>query len=64
MDGAFSALHLIPQRNPDVRGTLTTFSFNYTFWLNAIFLALGGYLWQLSSRHPMEHGCHAHHAEG
>jgi hypothetical protein len=34
MDGAFSALHLVPQPNPNIRHDLTLFSFNYTFWLN------------------------------
>jgi uncharacterized membrane protein YraQ (UPF0718 family) len=55
MDGVFSALHLVPVRNPNIRADLTTFSFNYTFWLNLIFGALGVYLWQLDAKHPMHH---------
>ena len=58
MDGVFSALHLVPKPNPNIRHDLTMFSFNYTFWLNVVFGALAAYLWWLSSRHPMEHGCH------
>lgn len=59
MDGAFTALHLVPQRNPNIRHDLTLFSFNYTFWLNVIFGALAIYLWRLDAAHPMDH--HAHH---
>jgi uncharacterized protein len=58
MDGAFSALHLIPRPNPHVRHDLTMFSLNYTFYLNLLFGALGLYLWWLDRRNPMEHGCH------
>jgi len=60
MDGAFSALHLVPKPNPNVRHDLTLFSFNSTFYLNAVFGALGLYLWWLNSRNPAAHGCHAH----
>ncbi len=56
MDGAFSALHLVPRPNPNIRHDLTLFSFNYTFWLNAIFGLLALYLWRLNATHPMEHG--------
>ena len=58
MNGAFAALHLIPKPNPNVRAELTMFSLNYTFWLNLIFIALGLYLWRVSARAPMDHGCH------
>ncbi len=58
MDVAFSALHLVPKPNPNVRHDLTLFSFNYTFWLNAVFGALGLYLWWLSRSNPMQHACH------
>ncbi|HEY0392935.1 MAG TPA: permease [Candidatus Elarobacter sp.] len=59
MDGVFSALHLVPKPNPNIRHDLTMFAFNYTFWLNVVFGTLAAYLWWLSSRHPMEHGCHS-----
>ncbi len=62
MDGAFSALHLVPKPNPNVRHDLTMVSFNYTFYLNLVFGALGLYLWWLNRKSPMEHGCHAGHA--
>ena len=58
MDAAFSALHLVPKPNPNVRHDLTTFSLNYTFALNLAFGALGLYLWWLSRKNPMNHGCH------
>jgi uncharacterized membrane protein YraQ (UPF0718 family) len=58
MDGAFSLLHLVPVPNPNVRVAMTTFSFNYTFWLNVAFGLLGLYLWRLDAAHPMHHGCH------
>jgi len=61
MDGAFSALHLVPAPNPNIRHDLALFSFNYTFWLNAAFGGLGLYLWRLSAKNPMDHGCHAGH---
>jgi uncharacterized membrane protein YraQ (UPF0718 family) len=57
MDLAFSALHLVPVPNPNVRHDLTMFSFNYTFWLNAAFGLVGLYLWRLAVEHPMEHHC-------
>lgn len=50
MDGAFSALHLVPRPNPNVRHDLTMFSLNYTFWLNLAFGALALYLWRLNAR--------------
>jgi hypothetical protein len=59
MDGAFSALHLVPKPNPNVLHDLTMFSFNYTFWLNLVFGALAAYLWWLSSRNPMDHADNA-----
>ena len=61
MDGAFSALHLVPQPNPNVRHDLTMFSFNYTFWLNVVFGGLAIYVWRLDAANPMDHGCHDHH---
>src|SRR6202011_3510242 len=62
MDAAFSALHLVPRPNPNIRHDLTLFSFNYTFWLNLIFGALALYLWRLNAKNPMDHGCHGGHA--
>ena len=59
MDGAFSALHLIPATRPDVRGMVESFSLNYTFWLNLI--AAGVVIWMtwINKRNPMEttHDC-------
>src|SRR5665213_2411525 len=58
MDMAFSALHLVPKPNPNIRHDLAMFSFNYTFWLNVISIGLGLYLWRLNVKHPM---ASAHH---
>jgi uncharacterized protein len=58
MDLAFSALHLVPLPNPNIRHDLTLFSVNYTFWLNLALGALAIYLWRLDASHPMEHACH------
>ena len=56
MDLAFSALHLVPKPNPNIRHDLEMFSFNYTFWLNLVFGGLAAYLWWLNAKHPMDHG--------
>jgi len=64
MDAVFSFLHLIPAARPAIRGEMTHFSLNYTFWLNLIFGALAFYLFVLARREPSMHGghcCHAHH---
>jgi len=58
MDLAFSALHMVPRPNPNIRHDLTMFSVNYTFWLNIAFGALALYLWRLNAKHPMDHGAH------
>jgi uncharacterized membrane protein YraQ (UPF0718 family) len=61
MDGAFSALHLVPVPNRNVVHDLTMFSFNYTFWLNLAFGALAIYLWRLDATHPMDGMGHCEH---
>ena len=63
MDVAFTGLNLVPQPNPNIRGEMTSFSFNYTFWLNLMFGALAVYLFWLNWKYPMHHG-HDHHGEG
>jgi uncharacterized protein len=62
MDVAFTGLGLVPEPNPNIRAEMTSFSFNYTFWLNLICGALAAYLFWLNWKHPMEHG--HHHVEG
>jgi hypothetical protein len=61
MDAAFTTAGLVPAPNPDIRTELTTFSFNYTFWLNLTFGALAGYFVWLNRKYPMDHG-HDHGA--
>jgi hypothetical protein len=62
MDGVFSALHLVPKPNPNIRHDLTMFSFNYTFVLNVVFGSLAVYLWWLDRSNPMNHSCHGESA--
>jgi uncharacterized membrane protein YraQ (UPF0718 family) len=62
MDLAFTAAGLVPGPNPNIRAELTTFSFNYTFWLNIVFGILAAYFFWLSRKHPIHH-CH-HEAAG
>jgi uncharacterized membrane protein YraQ (UPF0718 family) len=63
MDVAFTAAGLVPEPNPNIRAELTTFSFNYTFWLNLAFGALAAYFVWLNRKHPMDHGHHHQHAD-
>jgi len=56
MDVAFTGLGLVPQPNPDIRAEMTSFSPNYTFWLNLIFGALAAYLFWLNWKYPMHYG--------
>jgi uncharacterized membrane protein YraQ (UPF0718 family) len=48
----FNFFHLIPKRNIDVRGMLTTFSFNYTFYLNVLFGLISLYFYMLNRKKP------------
>ena len=60
MDVIFNALGWIPVRNPNIRAEMTTFSIDYTFWLNLAFGALALYLAVLARRTPKKeaHCCH------
>jgi uncharacterized protein len=60
MDVTFTAAGLVPEPNPNIRAELTSFSFNYTFWLNLVFGALAAYFVWLNWKQPMDHG-HGHH---
>ena len=60
VDLAFTALGWVPARDVDARAQMSTFSLNYTFWLNVAFGALAAYLFWLDRKHPMDHGCHRH----
>ena len=46
-EGIFAALHLIPARSTIAPGT-AHFSWNYTTWLNIVFLAVAAALWWLA----------------
>ena len=59
MDLIFSALGIVPVRNTHFIASLTTFSFNYTFWLNVIFGMLALAAWWVNRKNPMDH--HMHH---
>ncbi len=59
VDLAFSFLGLIPDAGSlDIRRELTTFSIDYTFWLNIVFGLGALWLAWTNHRHPMQH----HHA--
>ena len=64
MDVAFAAFGLIPPHRPDIRATMTHFSFDYTFWLNLVFGLIAVALLVAARSHPTpQSGCehHAHH---
>jgi uncharacterized membrane protein YraQ (UPF0718 family) len=58
MDVAFTGLGLVPAPNPNIRAEMTSFSLNYTFWLNLIFGALAVYIFWLTHKNPMDHSHH------
>jgi len=55
MDLVFRALHLVPSSRRDAVQMLAHFSFDYTFWLNAVFGALALRFVVLNRRAPTEH---------
>lgn len=61
VDLTFTGLGWVPPRETDVQARMTTFSFNYTFWLNLLFGALAIYLFWVDRRNPMDHGHHDAH---
>ncbi len=56
MDVGFTTAGLVPQPNPNIRAEITTFSLNYTFWLNIAFGLLAAYFVWLNWKNPMDHG--------
>lgn len=61
MDELFNALGWIPARNPNMRGEMMHFAFDYTFWLNLVFGALAAFLFWIARRNPMTHAHHCEH---
>jgi uncharacterized membrane protein YraQ (UPF0718 family) len=59
VDLVFKAIGIVPQRG-HLAAQMTTFSLNYTFWLNLIALGVAAWLFIQNRRHPMDHS--AHHA--
>jgi uncharacterized membrane protein YraQ (UPF0718 family) len=57
----FNYFHLIPDRNINVREMLTTFKFNYTFYLNVIFGIISFYFFMLNRNKTMPALAHSHH---
>jgi hypothetical protein len=60
MDMLFNALGWIPVRDPNIRGEVMHFAFDYTFWLNLAFAVLAAALFWIARRNP---AAHAHHCE-
>ena len=58
VDLVFTALGWIPPHETGIRARLTSFGFNYTFWLDLLFGALALYLFWLARRNPMAHEHH------
>lgn len=59
MEGAFTWLHLVPDRAVSIRERVTDFSLNYTFYLNLIAIGVALWLYWLSRKAPMTHEHHA-----
>ena len=55
MDVAFTALGLVPKPGADIRAHVSSFSVNYTFWLNLMFGIAALWIWRLNRSHPMHH---------
>jgi len=68
MDLVFKAFHQVPAPNTHILAMVTTFSFNYTFWLNVLAAIAVAWFIYLNRKHPMDHAhhdhaeAHAHHA--
>ena len=58
VDIGFSLAHVTPAPNPNVRGEITRFALNYTFWLNLVLGAWAAWLFWLNHRDPMDHSMH------
>ena len=57
IDIAFTAFHLVPAPDPNIRAEITHFSINYTFWLNLGLGAVAVILARIASRsHNRPHG--------
>jgi uncharacterized protein len=64
VDLGFTAAGLVPPATHGVPAEVTRFSFNYTFWLNLVALAVATWLFAVARRHPMDHGHHGHNHDG
>jgi uncharacterized protein len=55
IDLLFNLLGIVPEASGNIRDQMTTFSIDYTFWLNLAFGALALWLFWLNHRNPMQH---------
>ena len=60
VDLGFGWLGFVPGHATDIRTQMTSFSINYTFWLNLAALGVALYLFVLNRRNPMDDAHHAH----
>lgn len=58
MDGVFTVLSLVPEQTIDIRRELTSFSIDYTFWLNLVFAIPAAWLFWKGLKGD---GMHHHH---
>ena len=59
IDLAFTAIGIVPAHSTDIRRELTTFSIDYTFWLNLAAGLLGVALFVISRGNTQSGGSHA-----
>ncbi|WP_174800484.1 permease [Martelella limonii] len=60
MDGLFTVFSLVPEQSIDIQRELTSFSIDYTFWLNLAFAVPAAWLFWKGLKGG---GMHAHHEE-
>jgi len=61
IDVVFMGLGWVPESVTSSVGQMHFFAFDYTFWLNLVFIVVGFVLWRLSKQAPQAAHCCAHH---
>ncbi len=63
LDMGFSLFSILPESGREITN-IVQFKIDYTFWLNAVFVAIAAVLVYLGRRHMAEHGGMSHDMEG